>query len=243
MQAIQQAMKKALWAGLAAALVVVAGAQSAEAGSIRVFVNGGFVTQVNDLDGDGIINFASSSGVFNTITVTAITKPQAGYGSPTEPFMYLNVSATSTAAGQLLVEFSEDDFGTSGQPLVAGTTTILPPGGSTFAYQTFQGTDNLLFSSVPTGTFLTSQNSNGFANFNLTDVTAYSLSQQIVLNHGSASPLSNPSNPNSARLPTNSTNTLSIDGQRDVPDGGSTAALLGSALMALGLVRRRFSKR
>lgn len=239
MQAIQQAMKKALWAGLAAALVVVAGAQSAEAGSIRL-TQGANVLTINDGGvGDangaaGAINLIGTTlGVFRDITVSAFSQPISG--SLANPDMVLNVSAESTAAGTLMVEFSDTNFAGTGTTVVANTQTLLGPAGS-FQYDTlFDATNGLLAG----GALVTSQGVNGFNIGAISSgVGPYSLTQRIILAHNAASPVFGGAGQN-----TNSTNTLSVQRGQDVPDGGSTAALLGSALMALGLVRRRFSKR
>lgn len=169
------------------------------------------------------------SGVFGdwVVDVSGTTKPMAG--SASSPSMFFFASASSIGSGTLSISFSEDGFG------------FIPLGGS--AYSAFGGTadafgsvsynaytDSALFG---TGTSLASYSYSALdVPFSFDDTAfqslsfpaSFSLTQEVVFTHGSSGGLSS---------------FHADSGAASVPDAGSTLALLGASLTALGAVRRK----
>ncbi len=220
---------------LAACVCFLATSQAVEAGSIRLSTNGGvLILDVNDgsVDDDdpesGVISFnIASFGVFTDIEIDAYTKPDLG--SETSPSMRVEVSASSASAGELVVQFSDQGFGPSGTSLHA---TLFGGSSDDVDYVVWHDEFNSLYGTTNVVAGLTGT---GFINLEAFDALPsgaplYSLTQGVVFNHDA-------NGGQSAVIAR-----LDVTG-KSVPDGGSTAALLGSALMALGMVRRRFAKR
>lgn len=243
-------MQKAFWTGLAAALLLVIGPQVAQASSIRLFQGSNLLEILDDQAGDenldpGIIVLTNRIlGDFINISVTATSKDVSG--SQASPLMVLTVYAASENDGSLKVEFTDDDFGSTGTNAVADTDSALAlglaPDEGLISYSTWIHGTNQLFggrlelNDVVTD-LMTTQDDNDPRYYTLLNGAGpYALTQRFSITHDVASPTGQLSG---------GTSTLRIDngGAPSVPDGGSTAALLGSALMALSLVRRRLGVR
>jgi len=171
----------------------------------------------------GDVLYSESIGSFLVTVTNGVSNPLIG--SATSPAMSLTVTAISLGAGTLTVWLTDDSFG----PHANGTGARASFGGTTvgtIAYTTYQDTANSAF--FDSGSPLTTLSTGspfvpGSTSGSLAGAASYSLTQKLVITHsvGGVSALS-------ATL--------------NVPDGGSTAALLGSVLFAFGMVRRRFGK-
>lgn len=173
----------------------------------------------NDVNGAaGAVTYVGAVGSNWTINVdTGITKP--AMGSPNNPYMDLAFQNLSAGAGTITLYFSETDFTLLGSALanIGGTT------GGTVTYQTYWSASNTLFA---LDNLLTNQGPFTAGAFSGTQAAGivtgapYSLTQVITITH------------------TGQANTTG-DAELRVPDSGSTIALLGAALAAMGLISRR----
>jgi hypothetical protein len=208
---------------LAASVVVAAASLSfaryADAGSITVsdLVNSITIDDNGAGDtnlADGIIRFNGSIGVWDIVVTVGKTKP--ALGSVTDPAMDVTLSADSTAAGTLLVTFKEEGFSSpSGGILTATFAGQLATGGYA-TYETFEAPTFQSFS----GTF-----GPATATASVAPSSSYYLIQRVGIHHDAAGGLSQ------------------VHASLAVPDGGWTVAMLGSALLAIGLLRRRLGVR
>jgi hypothetical protein len=174
----------------------------------------------------GAVTFLGPVGSFSVNVTTGISKPVLG--SAALPFLDLNsINVSGPLANTLTIRFSDDSFGPTPGSVTArigGTTAGM------LSYSTFADASNTLFG---TSTLLTQQGPFGNGAFsgtsfaNLGFLSPFSLTQEVVINHG-ASPGGLVSTSFNAEL------------QAAVPDGGSTITLLGAVLVALESLRRRF---
>lgn len=82
------------------------------------------ITTLTDGDGDGSITFSGAVGAFNIVVSTGVSYP--AIGSPTIPKLDLNnVSISSTGAGSMRIEVSNDGFvyAPTGMEISVGGTT------------------------------------------------------------------------------------------------------------------------
>jgi hypothetical protein len=177
------------------------------------------VTRTDGLDGslDGKIQFFGAVGNFNFNKVTALTDPI--FGAPASPDLNLiSLDVSSGLGGQLTVTFTDDGF--TGSPLnllatIGGTTGL---------------GDSVQLLTYVNGTLLTDSGVLGGPSFDnaefasLVSGSPYSLTVKALINHGGG--LDTHSTSFGARL------------QTTVPDGGSTAVILGVGLLGLGALRR-----
>lgn len=193
------------------------------------------LTAVSTVQATPALNFQiSSDGTHWTSITSGYSNPSFGgfditsisgnlTGSPTQPIMDLD-SLDISGTGTLYVEMSVTGLGPSAGGLaahlggnLAGSDTVNWSGyaaSSDMAFDTGAGTQifNLLGLSGPV---------NAFAGGPINQEGLYSLTEEYVIN--------GTGNGQTA-------NTDSLDGSMAVPDGGSTAAMLGLALSSLGLV-------
>jgi len=177
------------------------------------------VTRTDGLDGalDGKIQFFGTVGNFTFNKVTAITDPI--FGAPASPDLNLiSLDVSSGLGGQLTVTFTDDGF--TGSPLnlmatIGGTTGV---------------GDSVQLLTYVNGTLLTDSGILGGPAFDnaefasLINGSPYSLTLKAVITHSGG--IEAHATSFGARL------------QTTVPDGGSTAVILGLGLLGLGTLRR-----
>lgn len=174
----------------------------------------------------GVILFNQIVGIWDIAVSTGRTQP--AIGTVGDPAMDLSLTAHSTGSGSLTIAFYSDEFGPSLNNVLSASLTGILASNATVTYLTFQ---DETFSTYQFATPLTSQSYTGAGAFNIGPVTAplasssYSLLQVLKLDHVGAG------------------TSINLDGALTAPDGGWTVAMLGSALLAIGLLRRRFGVR
>jgi hypothetical protein len=210
--------------GLAIALAV---ASSSEAASIRIYdgVNPAIIITDNgagDIDSTlgEIGNVTFGYGVW-AVTLTA-GRTQPALGSTADPEMEFTVSATSTTAGTLYVDFSETGFTQTGGALasIQGSTA------GSLTYSTWQDLGNALFiqsQSITTQAFTPGLIPLSSDTGALVPGSPYSLTQRVTISH-------------TAGGISTAVTTFSV------PDGGSASVMLGFGVLAMGWARRRFLK-
>jgi hypothetical protein len=183
-------------------------------------VIGGTAVTTTSMTAAGLVSWSGSIGSIWTITMDAgVTKPLSG--SAQLPNLGLTFAASSSAAGNLTITWSDSDFGPSSGNLEAAIGGTLNNSGESIAYSTLYSTAD----TVPAGTSLTSPlDFSGTGGFNDSTVAsvgplayAYSLTEDINITNTAAGSLSG-----SATL-------------HSVPDAGNTLLLLGAAIGALGM--------
>ncbi len=170
----------------------------------------------------GQVVWVGSIGNWTLNVHTGTTFPVIG--SLSNPMLDLSFNATSTGAGGTLqILFSADGFGPSNGNSIGAIGGTVATGGSVL-YTTYGGTNNTNFS---TANLLTSQGPFGAGAFSGTvsgasvnNVGPYSLTQVVSITHGSG------------------TFQTTGDALLSVPESGTTALLLGSGLMGIGLLAR-----
>ncbi|NJM55823.1 MAG: VPDSG-CTERM sorting domain-containing protein [Verrucomicrobiae bacterium] len=221
--------------GLAAAgAVVFASVAPANAvPTIRYSVNGGMSIDVADqamgVDDDsdaGSVSINVFTPVFMGEIVAAITKPAAG--SAALPVMSLNISGTGVGAGTKTLEvwFTETDFGPTSAALL---TDLATSGQGSWMATAWVSDSNVAFAETTLLTMLVGSNTSSVgpvpANLPSDPFTTYSITTYLKLTLNG---------------------TVSANGgittRANLPDGGSTVAFLGMALVAVEGVRRKFAK-
>jgi hypothetical protein len=170
----------------------------------------------------GQVVFVGSIGNWNLNVHVGSTYPVIG--SLSNPMLDLSFNATSGGAGGTLqISFSADGFGPSSGSAEAAIGGTIASGGS-LTYATYGGTNNTNFSTVNP---LTSQGPFGPGAFSGTvtgaavnNVGPYSLTQVISITHAAG------------------TYQTTGDALLTVPESGTSALLLGSGLMGIGLLAR-----
>jgi hypothetical protein len=167
----------------------------------------------------GTIAFVGSYGVFTINVTSGVSKPSIG--SAANPQLSLDTQSVSSGAGTLYIQFSDDDFGPLSPSLnfgVDASVTSLAPGGSV-TWSTYGDSANAINGND--GIHAQSSFSTASTPFS-TSVLAptggpigfpYSLTAQMVITHTAAGT----SNPDMVLA--------------SVPEGGSTAVMLGIAML------------
>jgi hypothetical protein len=145
-------------------------------------------------------------------------------GSLQYPMLDLSFNAISNSAGgTLTLLFSSDGFGPTTNGGVTGAIGGTAAPGAAVSYSTFGGTNNTLFD---TSQLLTSQGPFGGAfsgtaasSFIINNEGPYQMTQKVVITHTGSG-------------------ITTGDSLVSVPDGGSSIALLGAAVAAMGLFVR-----
>jgi hypothetical protein len=191
-------------------------------GGTSITVADGSANDKNSLA--GAVTYIGSLGGWSLNVTTGITKPKAGTAD--SPYMALSSVDTSTTSGTLKMYFSETGFtGTGGLvsflDQIGGTL-----GSGNLVYKVYADKANQLFgntTSLGRLSFSTSPFDSATSG-SFTPTGAYSLTIEVDLTHSSAA--------------SSSFNAATAT----VPDAGSMVAMLGVAMMGLGLAHRRFSK-
>lgn len=167
----------------------------------------------------GVVGFNGTIGSWSLVVTTGQTKP--ALGSASSPQMDLNYVVTSTGAGSLTILWSDTDFTSAGGFFaeIGGTTS------GTIAFDTYADTGNTIFGMSTHLTSLSFSTSpfSGTQSAAAVNGTPFSLTERIVINHGSGT-----------RSESGNANLTSV------PDGTSTVVLLGTSLVCLGLMATCF---
>jgi hypothetical protein len=218
-----------------ATLAVVALAGSAlaiQTQTVQVSDNGGGISITPVTSTSGVVTYSGSDSYWSLVISTATSyPPQSGGGTLGAPVMDLSITATSTSADSsanpLTITFTSTGFGpTTGmfEDTMSGHTVFGT--GATVTFSTDYSTAN----ATPATTALTSVGTmpgpsylGSWSSSVVSLAAPYSLSEVVTI----------------AGAPSDS---YSLDGNLyTVPDGGVTAILLGAALSALGLIRRKLA--
>jgi hypothetical protein len=180
------------------------------------------VTDGSALDSNtlaGAVTFNGSLGTFILNVSTGLTKPLAG--SASAPSIDLNSVDFSTAAGTLTITFTEDGFTAFPGTLTGAVGGTVGTGGS-LTNIVMQNALNL----VTNGPFGPGPFS-GSGSAALIDGAPYSLTQTAILTFGARG---------------GSTSFDAMGSVPSVPDGGTTATMLGIGLLAVGAARRIYRR-
>jgi hypothetical protein len=233
---IMKIQTKLMGLAVAGAVVLASVAPANAVPTIRYSVNGGAaITITDELAGDadagnpgGIAVVGGTGGQLSFHITSASTKPVSG--SAALPVMSLNINATaaanSPATKTLEVWFTETDFGPTSALLL---TDLSSTGLAGWMASSYVDDSNVSFGTATLLTMLTTSNTGAagpVASALPTDpFTSYSLTTYLKLTI-------------SAGASANGTLTV----RSAIPDGGSTVAFLGMALVAVEGVRRKFAK-
>jgi hypothetical protein len=224
---------------LLATVAVVACAASAMAiqtQTIWVSDGGGGISVVPVTSTSGVVSYAGSDAFWSVVVSTGTSYPPAiGPGSITAPVMDLSVTATSVGGASsslhpLSITFGADGFGpTAGVFLGLLSGHVVSGTANSLTFNTYHDTSPI---ATPPGTLLTTSGalagptySSSVLSGPMNLASPYALEEVFVIQGGL----------NSA--------SYSLDGSliTQVPDGGTTAMLLGAALSVLGLIRRKLA--
>lgn len=223
-----------------ATLAVVACAASAMAvqtQTIWVSDSGGGISLTPATSTSGSVIYSGSDSLWTVVISTGVASPPAvGQGTLTAPVLDLNIQATSAggstaSAHPLLITFGADGYGpTAGQFLATMSGHLVSGTGHALTYNTYSEANNTPIAN-PSATLLTTMSFPGGATYNsMTTSGAVSLASPYALEEV-------------VTIQANSSGaSYSLDGSLvTVPDGGTTAMLLGAALSVLGLIRRKLA--
>lgn len=177
---------------------------------------GGATGSADNVGAAGAVSGVFTVGNFTINVSTGITKPTSGTAA--FPFMDLNTVNTSSAAGTLVLEFSETGFTGTGNTFLRFSGTAAAGGNVT--YQVFYDPGNALFTA--TTQLGTSGSQSGAYSGTVTGPNptgTYSLTERVTITHIAAG-------------------TSSSDNEVTIPEPG-ILSLLGVGLAGLGIVRRR----
>ena len=181
-------------------------------GATSVVVADNGVGDLNPLA--GVVTWSGALGVWAVNVTTGLTTPVTALPE----VMHLNSVDVSTAAGSLLLAFTNTDFDLLTQSMTMALGPLLAPGGS-ITYQAYYDNMNAFFG---TGGLIGTLNGAGSISGLVSLLSPYSLSQFVLLTHTGAG-------------------TSSFDANITVPEPATTA-LFGLALFGVGMVaRRRFA--
>lgn len=201
--------------------------------TIWVNDNGGGLSTAPVSSASGSVIYSSSDAFWSIVVSTGIVSPPAaGQGTLASPVMDLQIQATSLNVANaglhpLTVTLGADGFGPSSGAFLATLSGHAAAGtGQPVTIDTFYSAGD----AMPATTSLTSSGS--LLNYNGTWMSTglsldspYSLAEVITIQA-------------SDRVGA----TYSLDGSLTaVPDGGTTVLLLGAALSAIGLIRRKLA--
>jgi len=216
---------------IASAAILAAGTQLAGAvATLSIFDGTTTITVTDGGIGDsnptvGAVTWIGTIGVWNVNVSTGITGPVT---SPPYPHLDLNSVDTSTGAGTLTLKWSDPGNGPSTDSMNMNVGGTQPATGS-LTYKLYGDAGNVALATTTLlgtqGTFIgASYSQTGNSSLGLGGLgSLFSLTQQVVLTHSGAG-------------------TTSFDAEAQVPDGGTTLALLGSSMLGLGAIRRKFAK-
>jgi hypothetical protein len=227
-----------------ATLAVVACAVSAMAiqnQTIWVSDSGGGISLVPATSTSGAVVYSGGDAFWTVVISTGVASPPAvGQGTLTAPVLDLNVQATSAGGANASLHPLSITFGADGYGPTAGMFNGIMSGhvvsgsGQSMTFNTYYEANNTPIAN-PSATLLTAQSFPDGATYNGTATSGavnlaalYALEEVVTLQ----------ANANGA--------TYSLDGSlistpTGVPDGGTTAMLLGAALSVLGLIRRKLA--
>ena len=214
---------------VAVALGFLSAATSVHAiGTLRISADlGATWVTVRDIDGDGNVSFSGSVGTVGNMWSVSVAagETRPAIGSAQDPILNLStLGVSSVAAGTLLIEFSDKSFTAplTGDYFTTSLSSQNALGGST-TVQTYWDLDNTMFARTTrlgriTQTGLDDQSSIASTSA-LPEAGLYSLTTRVSIFHAADG--------------SSSFDSGLVD-PPGLPEGGSTVALLGLALLGLG---------
>jgi hypothetical protein len=224
-----------------ATFTVAAWATSAFAIPTLVIQDGGGINAINTSIG-GVVIINTSDGFWSVVITSGTSSPPAPGGTATAPTMDVSISAISANGSEnnpLNIYFASDGFGPTSAAWLAMMTGHLVAGtGANVGFDTYYNVGNALSSlgtPLPVGsTLLTASGNVPGPIYTYTQMSApvtlaspYSLIELVTINGG--------------RLGGQYSLDASLVTATTVPDGGTTAMLLGAAVSVLGLIRRKLA--
>lgn len=160
----------------------------------------------------GVVQYSGAIGIWSVNVAVGSTKP---FETGPVPNMHLGSFNASSGAGTMTVSFTDTFTFAQANNLLTGIGGFQPNGSVSYSVVVNGVTYNVGSSNSAAFAF-----SSGYIPYT---AGTYDITQRAVITHTAAG-------------------TTSIDaGVNRAPDAGSTLALLGGALVALGLLRRRIS--
>jgi len=226
--------------GTLAVMALAGSAMAVQNQVIWVSDNGTALVGSPSASTSGAITFSGSDAFWTVVISTGTAYPPlVGPGTLSSPVMDLSITATeigdSSATHALTITFGADGFGPTAGAFAAILSghVVSGAGGQTVTYNSYYTGSPLNPASVtpPAGTLLTASGPVAPSVYNSTVSSAgvslaapYALEEVVTIG----------SSPDGA--------SYSLDASlRTVPDGGTTAMLLGGALSVLGLIRRKLA--
>ena len=225
--------------GTLAVMALAGSAMAVQNQVIWVSDNGTALVGSPSASTSGAITFSGSDAFWTVVISTGTAYPPlSGQGSLSSPVTDLSITATeigdSAATHALTITFGADGYGpTAGAFAAILSGHVVSGTGQTVTYNSYYTGSPLNPASMtpPAGTLLTASGPVAPATYNSTVSSAgvslaapYALEEVVTIG----------SSPQGA--------SYSLDASlRTVPDGGTTAMLLGGALSVLGLIRRKLA--
>jgi hypothetical protein len=223
-----------------ATFAITAWAASAFAIPTLVIQDGGAINAIDTSIG-GVVTVNTSDGFWRLVITTGIASPPAPGGTATAPILDLSISATSANGSEnnpLKIYLGSDGFGPTSAAWLATMTGHIEAGsGANVGFGTYYNTGNAVSSlgtPLPPGsTLLTASGNVSGPSYSNTQTGApvtlgspYALIESVTIDGGVLG--------GQYSLEASLVTTT-------VPDGGTTAMLLGAALSVLGLIRRKLA--
>jgi len=180
----------------------------------------------------GSINYTKDTTAFHITVLAGTTVPITG--TAMEPAMDFTMAVTfkpGYAGGSLYLEFSDLGLGPTTGPVESSFGGTVGSG-ATLTFKTYASTLNTLFALTTPLATGSGPSIDVLGNVALT--TPYSLTEEYIITQSSI-----PSQPRGGGVPTSGDGLLTL---ANVPDGGSTIALVGFVLVGVEGLRRRMSK-
>jgi hypothetical protein len=229
-----------------AALAVVALAGSAVATqtqTIWVSDSGGGISLTPATSTSGSVSYTGSDAFWSIVLLSGTAyPPTTGQGSLADPVLDLSVTATSVGSANaslhpLVVTFGADGFGpTSGSFAAQLSGHVVTGSAHPLLFNTYSAASPISgLSTPPAGTLLTTSGSLAGPTYDSGPISSgseslgspYALEEVITIQ----------ADANGASYSLDG----GLSGVSTVPDGGTTAMLLGAALSVLGLIRRKLA--
>lgn len=172
----------------------------------------------------GNVTYNGSAGVWNLVVTTGLTAP--ALGTHANPSMDLSIQASSTAGGSLYIGLVDTGFTGVGSLAATISGHVVSGAPESYLFNMFADTSNTQpTTTLPTGSIITTLSGVlpvlATTTGTLPGTSPYALGEVVEITSTGAT-------------------TTSIDaGSSTVPDGGTTAMMLGLALSGLALLKRK----